>query len=113
MKLTAEQLFGPDVQEEQPAEEQPLSAAQIFGEIIPEQFPNYRLPEFPTVSFLSNSDLEKTGKRRAARGTISDASRLNSQIFISPVLSLASDNSSSSLLQPASYTSLGITAHYE
>lgn len=44
------------------------AAAQIFGEIIPEQFPNYRLPEFPTVSFLSNSDLEKTGKRRAVRG---------------------------------------------
>jgi taurine dioxygenase len=44
------------------------AAAQIFGEIIPEQFPNYRLAEFPTVSFLSNSDLEKTGKRRAVRG---------------------------------------------
>lgn len=44
------------------------AAAQIFGEILPEQFPNYRLPEFPTVSFLSNSDLEQTGKRRAVRG---------------------------------------------
>lgn len=44
------------------------AAAQIFGEIIPEQFPNYRIPEFPIVSFLSNSDLEKTGKRRAVRG---------------------------------------------
>lgn len=44
------------------------AAAEIFGEIIPEQFPNYRLPEFPKVSFLSNSDLEKTGKRRAVRG---------------------------------------------
>lgn len=44
------------------------AAAEIFGEIIPEQFPNYRLPEFPTVSFLSNSDLEKSGKRRAVRG---------------------------------------------
>ncbi|MBV9827415.1 MAG: TauD/TfdA family dioxygenase [Alphaproteobacteria bacterium] len=44
------------------------AAAEIFGEIIPEQFPNYRLPEFPTVSFLSNSDLEKTGKKRAVRG---------------------------------------------
>ena len=44
------------------------AAAEIFGEIIPEQFPNYRLPEFPTVSFLSNSDLEKTGKKRAGRG---------------------------------------------
>ncbi|HJU16452.1 MAG TPA: TauD/TfdA family dioxygenase [Stellaceae bacterium] len=44
------------------------AAAQIFGEIIPEQFPNYRLPEYPTVSFLSNRDLEQTGKRRAVRG---------------------------------------------
>jgi taurine dioxygenase len=44
------------------------AAAQIFGEIIPEQFPNYRLPEYPTVSFLSNSDLQKSGKRRAVRG---------------------------------------------
>ena len=38
------------------------TAARLFGEIIPEQFPNYRLPEFPTVSFLSNRDLEQTGK---------------------------------------------------
>jgi len=44
------------------------AAAQIFGEIIPEQFPNYRLPQYPTVSFLSNSDLQKSGKRRAVRG---------------------------------------------
>jgi len=44
------------------------AAAQIFGEIIPEQFPNYRLPEYPAVSFLSNSDLQKSGKRRAVRG---------------------------------------------
>ena len=32
VRLTAEQLFGPDAVEEQPAEEAPLSAAQIFGE---------------------------------------------------------------------------------
>ncbi len=44
------------------------TAARLFGEIIPEQFPNYRLPEFPTVSFLSNRDLEQTGKQRAVRG---------------------------------------------
>jgi transcription termination/antitermination protein NusA len=41
--LTAEQLFGPDVVEEQPEEEKPLSAAQIFGdepvEAEPEQPP--------------------------------------------------------------------------
>ena len=35
-----DQLFTP---------QQFAAAAQIFGEIIPEQFPNYRLPEFPTV----------------------------------------------------------------
>jgi alpha-ketoglutarate-dependent taurine dioxygenase len=44
------------------------AAAQLFGEIIPEQFANYRLPEFPLVSRLSNSDLEPAGKRRAVRG---------------------------------------------
>lgn len=44
------------------------TAAQLFGEIIPEQFPNYRLPEYPIVSFLSNRDLEQTGKTRAVRG---------------------------------------------
>lgn len=44
------------------------TAARLFGEIIPEQFPNYRLPEYPTVSFLSNRDLEQTGKARAVRG---------------------------------------------
>jgi len=44
------------------------AAAQLFGEIIPEQFPNYRLPEYPLVSFLSNRDLEPTGKQRAVRG---------------------------------------------
>lgn len=44
------------------------TAARLFGEIIPEQFPNYRLPEYPTVSFLSNRDLEQTGKKRAVRG---------------------------------------------
>ncbi len=32
VRLTPEQLFGPDVREEAPAEEAPLSAAQIFGE---------------------------------------------------------------------------------
>lgn len=44
------------------------AAARVFGEIIPEQFANYRLPEYPTVSFLSNRDLEQTGKTRAVRG---------------------------------------------
>jgi taurine dioxygenase len=44
------------------------AAASLFGQIIPEQFPNYRLPEYPTVSFLSNRDLEQTGKKRAVRG---------------------------------------------
>lgn len=44
------------------------TAAELFGEIIPEQFPNYRLPEYPKVSFLSNHDLEQTGRRRAVRG---------------------------------------------
>ncbi len=44
------------------------AAAQVFGEIIPEQFANYRLPEYPLVSFLSNRDLEQTGKQRAVRG---------------------------------------------
>jgi taurine dioxygenase len=44
------------------------AAARLFGEIVPEQFPNYRLPEYPTVSFLSNRDLEQTGKKRAVRG---------------------------------------------
>ena len=44
------------------------AAAELFGEIIPEQFPNYRLPEYPKVSFLSNRDLEQTGKKRAVRG---------------------------------------------
>lgn len=44
------------------------AAAQIFGKIIPEQFPNYRLPEYPLVSRLSNRDLEETGRRRAVRG---------------------------------------------
>ncbi|HEX3952037.1 MAG TPA: TauD/TfdA family dioxygenase [Stellaceae bacterium] len=44
------------------------AAAELFGEIVPEQFLNYRLPEFPKVSFLSNKDLEKTGKKRAVRG---------------------------------------------
>jgi taurine dioxygenase len=44
------------------------AAARVFGEIIPEQFANYRLPEYPTVSFLSNRDLEQTGKQRAVRG---------------------------------------------
>ena len=43
------------------------AAAELFGEIIPEQFPNYRLPEYPKVSFLSNHDLEQTGKQRAVR----------------------------------------------
>ena len=32
VRLTPEQLFGPDVREEAPEEEAPLSAAQIFGE---------------------------------------------------------------------------------
>jgi taurine dioxygenase len=44
------------------------AAAQLFGEIIPEQFANYRLPEYPLVSFLSNRDLEQSGKQRAVRG---------------------------------------------
>jgi alpha-ketoglutarate-dependent taurine dioxygenase len=44
------------------------AAAQLFGDIIPEQFPNYRLPEYPLVSFLSNRDLEAAGKQRAVRG---------------------------------------------
>ena len=44
------------------------TAAQLFGEIIPEQFPNYRLPEYPVVSFLSNRDLEQSGRQRAVRG---------------------------------------------
>jgi taurine dioxygenase len=44
------------------------AAAQLFGDIIPEQFDNYRLPEYPLVSSLSNRDLEPAGKRRAVRG---------------------------------------------
>ena len=44
------------------------AAAELFGEIIPEQFANYRLPEYPRVSFLSNRDLEQSGKTRAVRG---------------------------------------------
>lgn len=44
------------------------SAAQLFGEIVPEQFSNYRLPEYPLVSSLSNRDLEQGGTRRAVRG---------------------------------------------
>jgi taurine dioxygenase len=44
------------------------AAAQLFGKIIPEQFENYRLPEYPLVSSLSNRDLEQTGERRAVRG---------------------------------------------
>jgi taurine dioxygenase len=44
------------------------AAARVFGEIVPEQFANYRLPEYPTVSFLSNRDLEQTGRKRAVRG---------------------------------------------
>ena len=44
------------------------AAAQLFGQIIPEQFENYRLPEFPMVSSLSNRDLEQAGERRAVRG---------------------------------------------
>ena len=38
------------------------------GDIIPEQFDNYRLPEYPLVSSLSNRDLEQTGRHRAVRG---------------------------------------------
>lgn len=44
------------------------AAAQLFGDIIPEQFDNYRLPEYPLVSSLSNRDLEQTGRLRAVRG---------------------------------------------
>jgi alpha-ketoglutarate-dependent taurine dioxygenase len=44
------------------------AAAQLFGDIIPEQFDNYRLPEYPLVSSLSNRDLEQTGRNRAVRG---------------------------------------------
>ena len=44
------------------------AAAQLFGTIIPEQFDNYRLPEYPLVSSLSNRDLETTGAHRAVRG---------------------------------------------
>lgn len=44
------------------------TAAQLFGAIIPEQFNNYRLPEYPLVSSLSNRDLEQEGARRAVRG---------------------------------------------
>ena len=44
------------------------AAAQLFGTIIPEQFDNYRLPEYPLVSSLSNRDLEQAGKQRAVRG---------------------------------------------
>ena len=44
------------------------AAAQLFGKIIPEQFDNYRLPEYPLVSSLSNRDLEQAGARRAVRG---------------------------------------------
>ena len=44
------------------------AAARLFGKIIPEQFENYRLPEFPLVSSLSNRDLEQAGERRAVRG---------------------------------------------
>jgi alpha-ketoglutarate-dependent taurine dioxygenase len=44
------------------------AAAQIFGTIVPEQFGNYRLPEYPLVSSLSNRDLEQGGARRAVRG---------------------------------------------
>ena len=44
------------------------AAAQLFSDIIPEQFDNYRLPEYPLVSSLSNRDLEQTGRRRAVRG---------------------------------------------
>ena len=44
------------------------AAAQLFGDIIPEQFDNYRLPEYPLVSSLSNRDLEQTGRHRTVRG---------------------------------------------
>lgn len=44
------------------------AAAQLFGDIVPEQFANYRLPEYPRVSCLSNRDLEQTGQKRAVRG---------------------------------------------
>ena len=44
------------------------AAAQLFGTIVPEQFSNYRLPEYPLVSSLSNRDLEQAGYRRAVRG---------------------------------------------
>ncbi len=44
------------------------AAAQLFGKILPEQFSNYRLPEYPLVSSLSNRDLEQGGARRAVRG---------------------------------------------
>jgi alpha-ketoglutarate-dependent taurine dioxygenase len=44
------------------------AAAQVFGTIVPEQFGNYRLPEYPLVSSLSNRDLEQGGARRAVRG---------------------------------------------
>jgi hypothetical protein len=43
-------------------------AAQLFGKIVPEQFSNYRLPEYQLVSSLSNRDLEQTGTRHAVRG---------------------------------------------
>src|SRR5215471_12105380 len=44
------------------------AAAQVFGKIVPEQFSNYRLPEYPLVSSLSNRDLEEDGRKRAVRG---------------------------------------------
>jgi len=44
------------------------AAAQLFGKIVPEQFSNYRLPEYPLVSSLSNRDLEQGGARHAVRG---------------------------------------------
>lgn len=44
------------------------NAVEIFGTIIPEQMDKYRLPDFPKVSYISNRDLETTGKKRAVRG---------------------------------------------
>ena len=45
-----------------------LKAAQVFGEIMPQQVKRFTLPDHPLVGFVSSEDTDKPGGARLVRG---------------------------------------------
>src|SRR5215510_14060063 len=45
-----------------------MTAAQNWGEIMPQMLERFTLPEYPLVGFVSSEDTDKPGGKRMVRG---------------------------------------------